>query len=169
MHLPSIFFSLTCQMIVGCIAIDFMITATGNLVTGAVSVSRVLHFVQSAGLQNAWNKRAAQMIENSWCERVTSMPALMCSLLFCCILFCSSLFYSILFWFSLVPFILFSCIVFRSILFLFRSIMLYFIQFYSILILFVLFLFYSVLFCTNSILLQLNCYSILFYAVFSSK
>ena len=98
-----------------------------------LSVSRVLHVVQSAGLQNAWNERAAQKIESSWCERVTPMPALMYSLLFCCILFCSSLFYSILFCFSLFFFILFSFIVFRSILFLFRSIMLYFIQFYSIL------------------------------------
>jgi hypothetical protein len=33
MDLPSVFFSLTCQLIVGCIAVDIMITATGNLVT----------------------------------------------------------------------------------------------------------------------------------------
>jgi len=109
---------------------------------GAVSVSRVLHFVQSEGLQNAWNKTAAQKIESSWCERVTSMPALMCSLLFCCIFFCSSLFYSILFCFSLFSFILFYfiflyCILFYSISVPFHYPLFNSVSFYSILILFV--------------------------------
>jgi len=33
MDLPSIFFSLTCQVIAGCIAVDVVITATEDLVT----------------------------------------------------------------------------------------------------------------------------------------
>jgi hypothetical protein len=91
---------------------------------GAVCVSRVLH-CSECGAAECVNKRAAQKIESSWCERVTSIPALMCSVVF----FSVCLFYSILVCFILFYSIFLYCIPFYSILF--CSIVFCFIQFYS--------------------------------------
>lgn len=139
---------------------------------GAVSVSIVLHIVQSAGLQNAWAKGCTKDGERLvW--PVTSVSPLMCSVPLCCMLFCSSLFYAILF----ILFYSIYSVLFYSILFsvLFCSIMFYFIQFYSVLfysnsvclILFysVLFLSNSIIFCCNEILIPVLLYSVLFHYI----
>lgn len=137
MHLPSIFFYLTCQMIFGCIAVDFMITATGHLVTLVPSpLAEYCTLFRVRGCRMRGTKRlrkrskAVGVNESRpclpWCVLFCSVVFF--SVLVCFILYCSVLVYSLLF-----SFILFSCIVFCSILFLFRSIILYLIQFHSIL------------------------------------
>jgi hypothetical protein len=133
MDLPSIFFSLTCQMIVGCIAVDIMIAATGNLVTLVPSPSAeycTLFRVRGCRMreQKGCTKDRKQLV---WTSHFHACLDVFCSVVF---FFCSSLFYSIVLFYS----VLFYFIFLYSIPFHFYPVLLY-----SILILFVSFLFHS--------------------------
>jgi len=158
--LPSIFFSLTCQMIVCGIAVDIMITATGNLVTLVPSPSAeycTLFRVRGCRVreQMGCTKDRKQLV---WTSHFHACLDVFCSV----VLYFVFLFWSVLFYcFILFCFILFSCILFRSIFIQFYSVLFYLFHFYSTL------LFYSnsILFCCNLIVIPVLFYSVLIHCV----